>query len=353
MRFRVTSRQSHHATKMALFAAFSLSWAGAPLRCGSPRMAASDHPLIIEESHLWVVACKPPGIAVHDGKDSLLRQLKPLVGELLPVHRLDRETSGVILLAKSSEAAAELQASLASDECVKRYRGVVNGVVKGNARREGCWTKALTPKAEGRKNPQGKSADRVPASTAYRVVSPPESRFLSVMDFELGSGRTHQIRKHCAMSGHHLLGDTRYGPLAHAKKIESRYAFDGMALHAASLRVRLDGQLRDFGTPPPAAWAPLLEPFGELPEAGEGDMGFRQLVSKGRAAPAPRGAAKGAAPAPGPPLSSRQMDEAMEEAMEDGELQTRSPEEVARAFERFAALKASKAMEKGARPGAD
>ena len=348
---------------MALFAvALSLSWAGPPLRCGSPRMAASDHPLIIEESHLWVVACKPPGIAVHDGKDSLLRQLKPLVGELLPVHRLDRETSGVILLAKSSEAAAELQASLASDECVKRYRGVVNGVVKGNARREGCWTKALTPKAEGRKNPQGKSADRVPASTAYRVVSPPESRFLSVVDFELGSGRTHQIRKHCAMSGHHLLGDTRYGPLAHAKKIESRYAFDGMALHAASLRVRLDGQLRDFGTPPPKAWASLLEPFGELPEAGEGDMGFRQLVSKGGAAPAgdgefvprPRRAVEGgAAPAAGPPSKSREMDEAMDEAMEDGELQTRSPEEVARAFERFAALKASKAMEKGARPGAE
>ena len=340
---------------MALFAAaaaISLSWAGPPLRHCLPRMAASDHPLIIEESHLWVVACKPPGIAVHDGKDSLLRQLKPLVGELLPVHRLDRETSGVILLAKSSEAAAELQASLASDECVKRYRGVVNGVVKGNARREGCWTKALTPKAEGRKNPQGKSADRVPASTAYRVVSPPESRFLSVVDFELGSGRTHQIRKHCAMSGHHLLGDTRYGPLAHAKKIESRYAFVGMALHSASLRVRLDGQLRDFGTPPPAAWEPLLEPFGDLPEAGEGDMGFRQLVSTGRAAPAPRRAAEGAAPA-AQKVSSRELGEAMEEAMEDGELQTRSPEEVARAFERFAALKASKVMEKGARPGAD
>ena len=327
--------------------ALSLSWAG-PLR-GSPRMTALDHPLILEESRLWVVACKPPGIAVHDGKDSLLRQLEPLVGELLPVHRLDRETSGVMLLAKSSGAAAELQVALESDECVKRYRGVVNGVVKGNARREGCWTKPLTPKAEGRKNPQGKSADRVPASTAYRVVSPPESRFLSVVDFELGSGRTHQIRKHCAMSGHHLLGDTRYGPLAHAKKIERRYGFDGMALHAASLRVRLDGQLRDFGTPPPAAWAPLLEPFGELPEAGEGDLGFRQLVSKGRAAKD----AEGAAPAPGPAVRSREVEEAMEEAMEDGELKTRSPEEVARAFERFAALKASKAMEEGARPSSD
>ena len=56
----------------------------------------SHHPLIIEESRLWVVACKPPGIAVHDGKDSLLRQLEPLVGELLPVHRLDRETSAVL-----------------------------------------------------------------------------------------------------------------------------------------------------------------------------------------------------------------------------------------------------------------
>ena len=84
-----------------------------------------------------------------------------------------------------------------------------------------------------------------------------------------------------------------------------RYGFDGMALHAASLRVRLDGQLRDFGTPPPAAWAPLLEPFGELPEAGEGDLGFRQLVSKGRAAKDAEGRVRASARVPPPWICTR------------------------------------------------
>mmetsp|Transcript_5154 Transcript_5154/g.10107 ORF Transcript_5154/g.10107 Transcript_5154/m.10107 type:complete len:243 (-) Transcript_5154:202-930(-) len=232
-----------------------------------------------------------------------------------------------MLLAKSSGAAAQLQEAMSSKECVKRYRGVVNGVVNGNARQEGCWNKPLTNKAEGRRNPQGKSADRVSASTAYRVVA--GSRFLSVLDFELGSGRTHQIRKHCAMSGHHLLGDTRYGPLAHAKKIAARYGFDGMALHAASLRVPLDGELRDFDTPPPAAWAPLLEPFGSLPGTAGGEIRLppadsvalaMQKVKKRKAA------------------SSPELEEAMAEAMAD-KPQARSPEEVARALERFAALK--------------
>ena len=71
-----------------------------------------------------------------------------------------------MLLATTREAAAELQASMQSDECVKRYRGVINGQLEG----EGAWTQPLTPKAEGRKNPQGKRAERVAASTAFRVV---------------------------------------------------------------------------------------------------------------------------------------------------------------------------------------
>ena len=212
-----------------------------------------------------MVACKPGGIAVHDGDDSLLKQLRPLVGDkikLMPVHRLDRETSGVILLATNAEAAAVLQESMqAKDECVKRYRGIVNGELK----QWGRWTKKLTAKAEGRRNPQGKSAERVEASTSFNVVG--ANQFLSVADFKLQTGRTHQIRKHAAMAGHHVIGDTRYGPVVHARKINERYGFDGMALHAAELSVRLDGKMRTFTAPLPASWASMLAPL----ELADGD----------------------------------------------------------------------------------
>mmetsp|Transcript_40875 Transcript_40875/g.136127 ORF Transcript_40875/g.136127 Transcript_40875/m.136127 type:complete len:199 (-) Transcript_40875:66-662(-) len=151
----------------------------APSRACPP--AAS---LVLSDKGDWLAASKPAGITVHEGSDSLLAALRADgCGELLPVHRLDRETSGVLLLAKRPEAAAALQAALA-ETAVKQYRGVLVGVPPA---RRGRWAGALSNRAEGRRNPRGVAAERVSAETAYSLVS--DNGFLASADLTLAVGR--------------------------------------------------------------------------------------------------------------------------------------------------------------------
>ena len=130
----------------------SLRPSHAPSRACPP--AAS---LVLSDEGDWLAASKPAGITVHEGSDSLLAALRADgYGELLPVHRLDRATSGVLLLAKRPEKAAALQAALA-ETAVKQYRGVLVGVPPA---RRGRWAGALSNRAEGRRNPRGVAAER-------------------------------------------------------------------------------------------------------------------------------------------------------------------------------------------------
>mmetsp|Transcript_20929 Transcript_20929/g.66832 ORF Transcript_20929/g.66832 Transcript_20929/m.66832 type:complete len:235 (-) Transcript_20929:229-933(-) len=220
----------------------------APSRACPP--AAS---LVLSDKGDWLAASKPAGITVHEGSDSLLAALRADgCGELLPVHRLDRETSGVLLLAKRPEAAAALQAALA-ETAVKQYRGVLVGVPPA---RRGRWAGALSNRAEGRRNPRGVAAERVSAETAYSLVS--DNGFLASADLTLAvGGRTHQIRKHAASAGSPIFGDRRYGNPRRNAQLQERYGFDGMALHASLLRLVVDGVTFEFEAPLPASWSAL------------------------------------------------------------------------------------------------
>ena len=193
---------------------------------------------ILFENLNFIVVNKPYGISVHNNEqaeENLIDKLK-IQGQwdkLFPVHRLDKETSGLQILAKNSEAAGELAHEFQSHSVKKIYHGICRGQMKLSS---GVWKQPLTDKAEGAKNPQGQSKDRVPCETDFKVIN--QNKYFTLCEFDLKTGRQHQIRKHCALNGHHLVGDTRYGEKKYNQMISSKYQTNRMFLHCSFLKIK-------------------------------------------------------------------------------------------------------------------
>ncbi len=182
----------------------------------------------------WLVVDKPHGLSIHNNEDpdNLVKVLSSQLSleSLFPVHRLDKETSGVQVFALNKESAQTLSGEFQAHRVQKTYWGLVKGVLKV---KKGLWDKPLTDKAEGRKSPQGLARNRVPCATEYKVIQ--ESSYLSLCEFRLLTGRQHQIRKHCALINHPLVGDARYGSQALNMKIKQIYQNDRMYLHCMEM----------------------------------------------------------------------------------------------------------------------
>lgn len=194
--------------------------------------------MILQQGDGWVAINKPSGMSTHNDAGSstedaltyVTRVLDAKPGDISPVHRLDRETSGVLLFATTRESASRLQQAWTTDESSKKF---YRAMVRGKLTDSGQWDFPISDKAEGRENPAGRASDRKSAITKYEVVRSTE--FLSDLRIELVTGRQHQIRKHSRLSKHGLVGDTRYGEMSHARKMESLYGVSRMMLHAEKL----------------------------------------------------------------------------------------------------------------------
>lgn len=213
--------------------------------------------ILSETAHWWLIH-KPEGLTVHNNEASgdllshLAQQLKLAKEKLHPVHRLDRETSGLMLFAKSPQDAHELQTSLGSESSHKLYHAILKGVLK----KESNWVWPISDKAEGRQNPQGKSADRKPATTQVRILR--QLKYFTYVECEIVTGRQHQIRKHAAIAGNAVVGDPRYAEPRYNKMIEERYQFSRMALHACRLQFVHRDQEFNFEAPIPPEFQVLL-----------------------------------------------------------------------------------------------
>jgi RluA family pseudouridine synthase len=192
---------------------------------------------VIDQGNGWVCVEKPAGISVHNdpGKDlvSMLAGQPEFKGlDLLqPVHRLDRETSGLLVLATDKQSLTRLSQGFASGQMKKHYQALVHGNFPEN-QPTGEWTWSLTKQAGGRKNPAGRGKKQG-ARTRYAVLA--ESPHYTLLDIELFTGKKHQIRRHAKLAGHPVVGDSRYGsPRAIAFLAEHR-GFSRMALHACCL----------------------------------------------------------------------------------------------------------------------
>jgi 23S rRNA pseudouridine1911/1915/1917 synthase len=213
----------------------------------SPSEAISqDIPLDIrfEDEHLLVVE-KPAGLVVHpaagnlDGTlvNALLHhcagRLSGIGGVARPgiVHRIDKDTSGLLLVAKTDRAHAGLAAQFAKHTIGRRYLAVVAGLPTPPAGR--IETNLARSEANRQKiavvsPPRGKHA-----ITHYRVLEP--LRGAALVECRLETGRTHQVRVHMAHIGHPLLGDPVYGQGRQAELCR-RLGFQRQALHAAELK---------------------------------------------------------------------------------------------------------------------
>jgi 23S rRNA pseudouridine1911/1915/1917 synthase len=218
--------------------------------------------ILYEDEHL-VVVNKPAGLVVHPGAGrttgtlvhALLahcRNLPGIGGVERPgiVHRLDRDTSGVMVVAKSETAHVSLCAQFKNRIVRKRYLALVHGDVPREA---GRIEAAIGRREHDRKRMGVKREGGRTARTAYRVLR----RFpgMSLVELSLETGRTHQIRVHLAHIGHPVVGDAAYGGRRERQSASSGGSRPGrQMLHAWRLgfrHPRTDSWLAFTASPPP------------------------------------------------------------------------------------------------------
>ncbi|HET7088315.1 MAG TPA: RluA family pseudouridine synthase [Anaerolineae bacterium] len=233
---------------------------------------AEDIPLsIVYEDADLIVIDKPAGLVVHPAaghdRGTLVNailahapDLKGVGGEMRPgiVHRLDKDTSGLIVAAKHDAAHRELQRQFKSRQVKKVYLALVEGRL---APRVGIVDAPIARDRVHRRR-MAVSADGRPSRTRYKVI-----RYLrlaeaaySFVEAHPETGRTHQIRVHLAWLGHPLVGDTLYGRRKPALPIGRQF------LHAARLTLRLPstGEERTFESPLPDDLERVLRSLGDF-----------------------------------------------------------------------------------------
>lgn len=236
----------------------------------SPPSAAQasriDIPVLHEDGALIVVD-KPSGVAVHGGSGvslgviEALRLQRPAEQSLELAHRLDRETSGLLLIAKSRAALRRLHQGMRDGQFDKRYLALAHGRWKGGERTVGhALRKYVSANGERRVSvdPQGQEA-----RTVFSLV---EARAgWSLMSARLLTGRTHQIRVHLAHLGMPIAGDDKYGDFALNREL-ARQGLKRMFLHAAELSFPhpLTGESVQFKAPLPEALRSFLDGLPKL-----------------------------------------------------------------------------------------
>jgi 23S rRNA pseudouridine955/2504/2580 synthase len=241
---------------------------------GAATAPAREFPILFEDEHLLAIH-KPAGVAVHGGSGvsfgviEQLRQARPAAKFLELVHRLDKETSGVLLLAKKRSALTHVQDQFRSRDTGKVYTALVLG----------HWPAKLkvidvalhkTLDARGERHVLPVAADHPDGRRSISLVQVVTAfQDCSLLDVTLKTGRTHQIRVHLQQAGHPIVGDPKYGDFALNRQWArgeglSGQRFDRMFLHARQLAIDhpATGERLTLAAPLPPECSALLARLG-------------------------------------------------------------------------------------------
>ena len=200
----------------------------------------------IYEDNDLIVIDKPAGLLAHpvtDEKDTLIDLMKKKHPEARLVHRLDKDTSGLMVIAKNEKAYEWLKSQFLNRQIHKKYLTLVNGILKDK--------KGIIAKSISKSRKRGGSQTTAPigkmreALTRYKVIKEFSAKGgnYSLLEVSPETGRTHQIRIHLASIGHPLAGDDKY-------KFKRQLKIEGLNrqfLHASYLQFQLlDGKIMEF-----------------------------------------------------------------------------------------------------------
>ncbi len=217
----------------------------------TPQTSKFENTIIFEDDAMLVID-KPAGFAVHGGSGisrgviEQLRLERPKAKFLELVHRLDRETSGVLMLAKKRSALVALHEAIRNNQTDKRYVMLVQGEWLEQKKRVVLdLQKYLLPNGERRVNvvtdiSKDKYNERQSSETMFRLMKnfnhPVLGKF-SLLEAQLVTGRTHQLRVQLAHLGFNIVGDDKYGDFA-KNKILLKHGLKRMFLHSSVTKIR-------------------------------------------------------------------------------------------------------------------
>jgi len=199
-----------------------------------------EFPLLLEDDALMAID-KPAGVAVHGGSGvsfgviEQLRQARPLAKLLELVHRLDRETSGILLVAKKRSALKHVQDQFRERETGKTYLALVQGQWPEKLKViDSALHKFLLPDGERRvRVTSNDDPDGMRSITLVKVAERWDT--CTLLEVTIKTGRTHQIRVHLASQGHPIAGDDKYGDFEWNKALQKQ-GLKRMFLHAWRLQ---------------------------------------------------------------------------------------------------------------------